>query len=195
MANPTKSTILNDLAVTTIENRLPGLEDGFYKATPILTRLMSKERVLLDGGVDIRKSIIHDEMNGGYIGRGDAFNISEKYTKTQMIWDWRLAYSNVTINGWDEAVNQGAQRVIDLSNQAVDEAEMTLKKKVDYATWVQGGADSIDSLAKQVDDGTNYTTHGGVTRDSSTQGTAVKAQYDGTGKSLPILTISVNTLN
>jgi hypothetical protein len=68
----------------------------------------------------------------------------------------------------------------------MDEAEMTLKDNLGtelFGSGLDNGGKALDGLAAWVDDGTNYTTIGGITRDTSTVGTAAKGNINTTGGS------------
>ena len=99
MPNPTDTRTLGDIAAAAVDAYLPGVIDLFFNSNPVWVRMASKERVILDGGDQIRQAILYDRMNGGSYAGLDTFDIARRQTKTVMRFDWSQYYAGLTIDG------------------------------------------------------------------------------------------------
>lgn len=183
---------IEDIYVTTFNQKLPEIVDNVYNSNPYLGIMNAEERILLDGGRRIEQGMIYGKLNGGSYGRGDTFNTARVNTKQAVIVDWKLQYANITIDGIDDLQNAGAMAAFDSADLKSQEAELTLKDNIGGELFGDGGGNggnAINGLQEWIDDGTNFTSIGGITRDTSVQGTAVKAVYDATGGSATVPTI------
>ncbi len=196
MGLPTKSQVIEDIASTTTQHILPTLIDNVFKANPLFVRMATRENLLLDGGLDVRQPIIYGKMPRGFYKGLKNFDTSRRKTKTSMIFDWKQAYVNITVDGLSMLQNGGGDAVIDLVESEMTTAEMSLRDALGFAIYRDGAtafSDPDDStvlweagegftgIEVAIEDGTNFNAYGGVTRDTSPEGTAVKGQYDGTG--------------
>jgi len=190
MANPTDGRTLADVAATTVDAYLPGLIDTFFLSNTLWLRLAAKERVLLDGGDQIRQSFIYGAMNGGSYSGNDTFDIQRVPTKTVMLFDWAQYYVNLTIDGRTMLKNEaGATKVMDLVEAEMETARLTLADTLGTDLYLDGTGNSskaILGLIAGVDDGTNVATYGGITRTGSSnpQGAAIKGVLNTTGGAL-----------
>lgn len=193
MALPTLTADqIEDIYATTFNQKMPEIIDGVYGSNPTLGILREKGGIVLDGGRRIEQNFIYGKLRGGSYGRGDPFDTSRQNTKTAFIIDWKLHYVNITIDGLDDIQNAGASAAFDSADLKAQEAELTLKDNLGgelYGIGTDNGGNALDGLPAWIDDGTNIASIGGVTRDTSTTGTAAKAQYDATGGSwtIPVL--------
>lgn len=170
------------LATATLYELVPEVFDNIFTSMPLLVRLMSKNRVILDGGKDVRQPFIYDKLPGGFYTGSGPFDTSSKETLTNFRFTWKKQYSNVNITDDVAGQNVGDKAVIDLVSLKMEEAEMKIKDDLAGAIFSDGTDTSKhEGLAAIADDNTNVNTYGGVTRDSSVQGTAAKGSYDGTG--------------
>jgi hypothetical protein len=190
MAIPTLSADqIEDIYVTTFNKKLPDVIDAVYLSNPFFAILNSQERILLDGGRRIEQGFIYGKLNGGSYGRGDTFNTARVNTKTAFILDWKLHYVDITLDGLDELQNAGAAAAFDNAELKMQEAELTAKDNIGgelFGNGTNNSGNALNGLEEWVDDGTNFATVGGVTRDTSTQGTAAKATLNATGGSWTI---------
>ena len=196
MAIPTLSADqIEDIYVTTFNKKLPDIIDNVYLSNPFLAILNSQERILLDGGRRIEQGFIYGKLNGGSYGRGDTFNTSRVNTKTAFILDWKLHYVDITIDGLDELQNAGAAAAFDNAELKMQEAELTAKDNIGgelFGNGLNNQGNALNGLEEWIDDGTNFVTIGGVTRDTSAQGTAAKATFNGVGGSWTIPTLQTD---
>lgn len=194
MANPTDSRELADIAATAVDAYLPGLIDLVFNSNALWVRLASKERVLLDGADKIRQPILYDTLNGGSYSGLDTFDTTRKQTKTVMQFDWAQYWAGLTVDGTTIIKTSGSgTRVMDLVEAEMETARLTLANLLGTDLYLDGTANSgkaLLGLIAAVDDGTNVATYGGITRDSSAQGTAVKAILNTTGGALNLALVN-----
>jgi hypothetical protein len=187
MALPTISgEQIEDIFVTTFNTKLPEIWDNVYNSNPVLGILNAKSQIKLEGGKRIESPLIYGKLPGGSYNMDDTFSVQRTNTKTEFIVDWKLQYVDITIDGLDELKNAGAAAAFSYAQTKMDEAEMTLKDNLGtelFGSGLDNGGKALDGLNAWVDDGTNYATIGGITRDSSAVGTAAKAVYNATGGS------------
>lgn len=177
MAAPTLTQVLDNVGSSTIEKRLPGLIDAFFKSNPLAARLLQQDRIVEEGGKDIRQRIIYTRKPGGSYAGNDTFDISQRESRTEMVFNWKQYYTNITITGLDLLKNAGDSQISDLVQDEMDEAEMSAPDYIGDDVYLDGsgnGGKAITGLRAALDDGTTYTTYGGITR-STTLGTPGKA--------------------
>jgi hypothetical protein len=189
MANPTDGRTLADVAATTVDAYLPGLVDNFFNSNPLWLRLASKERVLLDGGDQIRQSIIYTGMTAGSYSANDTFDIQRVQTKTVMLFDWSQYYCNLTIDGRTMLKNEGgATKVMDLVEAEMETARITLADTLGTDLYLDGTGNAnkaLLGLIAGIDAGSNVASYGGITRSANgAQGTAVQGVVNTTGGAL-----------
>lgn len=194
MANPTDSRVLADVAAAAVDSYLPGVIDLFFNSNPLLIRLTSKERLVLDGGDRVRQPILYDRLNvDSYTGL-DTFDISRRPTKTVMQFDWAQYWANLTVDGTTLIKTSGSgSRILDLVESEMETARLSLSNRIGTDLFLDGTGNTnknILGLIAAVDDGTNVLTYGGLTRDSSAQGTAVKGNLNTTGGALSLALVN-----
>jgi len=173
MAAPTLTQVLDNVGSSTIEKRLPGLIDAFFRSNPLAARLLQQDRIMEEGGKDIRQRIIYTRKPGGSYAGLDTFNIAQQESRTEMVFNWKQYYINITVAGIDLLKNAGDSQVSDLVQDEMDEAEMSGPDYIGddiYGDGTGNAGKALTGLRAALDDGTTYTTYGGITR-SSTAGT------------------------
>jgi hypothetical protein len=186
MPLPSDTRVLADIASTTLDTFLDGLVDNVFQSNPLWIRLASRERILLDGGDKIRQPIIYDKLNSNWYSGLDTFDITRRLTKVPLLFNWKQAWTNLTIDGLTMLQNSGAAKVIDLVEAEMDTARLTIADLLGVGLFGDGqgvvtSAKAIDGLLAAIDDGTNYATYGNITRGVDAVGTSIKAIYNATG--------------
>ncbi len=192
MALPLDNRTIGDISSMTIDYRIPELIDNTFKSNPLLVRLLARNQVLVDGGDRVRQPILYDKLNSGWYTGADTFNTDVKNTETDLIFDWAQHYVNITLTGLDLMRNAGAAKIRDVTTSKMNTAKLTAAD--DFGTALMGdgsafGGKVFTGLRAAVDDGTSFGAYGGITRDTSAQGTAVKGNVDSVGGafSLPLM--------
>ncbi len=90
----------NDITSLTRDAIRGKLVNQIFNKNPLLTRLLGKNKVIIDSGDIIKQPIEYQELAGGPFTKGQSFDISEVETYTNYIHDWRAYVMNVmrTIN-------------------------------------------------------------------------------------------------
>jgi len=193
MAPPTLTVILDNVGSSTLEARLPGLIDNVYDSNPIAARMLQRDNINLEGGRDIRSRLIYAKKNSGWYGSGDTFNTDAVETRTEMVFDWKRLYINITIDGLSLMKNAGSAQVSDLVQDEMDEADLTGGDTLGTAMFNDGtDSNALTGLRAIVDDGNLVATYGGITRGSTanTPGNAVNGNVTTTG-----VTFSLTQMN
>lgn len=194
MANPSDTRQLADVAAAAVDSYLPGLIDLVFNSNPLWVRLASKERLAFDGGDLIRQPILYDKLTGGSYSGLDTFNTARVATKTVMMFDWSQYFVNLTVDGRTLLKTSGAgTRILDLVEAEMETARLTLADLLGIDLYLDGTGNSSKAMLGLIagcDDGTNIASYGGITRDTSAQGTAVKGNLNTTGGNLSLALIN-----
>ena len=195
MANPTDTRTLADVAASAVDAYLPGLIDLVFTSNPLWIRMMSKERVVLDGSDMIRQPILYDKLTVGSYSGLDTFDTTRKATKTLMQFDWSQYYANLTVDGRTVLKTSGAgTRILDLVESEMETARLSLADRLGTDLYLDGtgnDAKNILGLIAAIDDGTNVASYGGITRSGNgLQGTAVQGNLNTTGGTLSLALIN-----
>ncbi|MFQ5757183.1 MAG: phage major capsid protein [Acidiferrobacterales bacterium] len=182
MALPLDNRQIEDIASTTVDQRLPTIADNFFTGSPLFVRLRSRHNVVLDGGDKVRQTLIYQGLPGGSYGVGDNFDTSRRNILEQLIFNWKRYYVNITVEGLEDLQNAGASRVIDLVSTKLDVAELDMIQNVGGDLFGQGGGNLLTGLRAAVDNGDLVSSYGGITRSSTAaEGKAVRGNVDTTG--------------
>lgn len=138
---------------------IPILVDNVFTGTPILAKLMSKNKVVFDSGQNIRVPILYGMKKGGPFSGMDRFDINPVKTRQSAQWDWKSYWTNVTIVGEDVMKIEGSEKIIGLIENEIKEAEMKMKDMLGGTDGILGdgtnyGSKCIDGLAAAVGTGT-----------------------------------------
>lgn len=194
MALPSDSRQLADVAASAVDSYLPGLIDLFFNSNALWIRLASRERIVLDGGDQVRQPILYDRLNGGSYSGLDTFDTSRRPTKTVLQFDWAQYYANLTVDGRTIIKTSGSgSRVLDLVESEMETARMTLAELLGTDVYLDGtgnASKNLLGLIAAIDDGTNVATYGGITRDGSVHGTAVRGNLNTTGGALSLALVN-----
>ena len=171
MASPNANW--GEITTTTLFNRSKKLADNVSKNNALLSRLEQKGNVKpVDGGQAIVQEMEYSE-NGTftrYTGY-DTLNIAPSDVLTAAQYSFTQAAVAVTINGLEELQNAGSERVIDLLESRIGNAEKTMMNNISNDCYSNGTADGgkqIGGLQLLVADVNNSGSVGGI--DSGTWG-------------------------
>ena len=106
---------------------IPILVDNIFTGVPLLTKLMSKNKVMLDSGQNIRVPILYGMKKGDAFSGLDRFDINPVKTRQSAQWEWKSFYTNVTIIGEEVMKIEGTEKIIPLVENEIKEAEMKMK--------------------------------------------------------------------
>jgi hypothetical protein len=157
---------------------LPEIESQIVQNNAVLARLEGKGKYFADSGENIRTGARYAHLPGGFYARGAKFSTVQKETVKEYIHDWKMAYVDVTIDGWTEAVTMGSNKIRNFISDKMDNSRETMSQILNDGMRSGGENDNINGIKQICDDGTNYSTYGTINR---TTNVWAKGQLDATG--------------
>ena len=158
----------NNVLATTLENRMGELADNVTKNNALLKRLNERgNRRPVSGGTKIVEEIAYAEADNVWYSGYDAINFTNPQVFTAAEYAWKLLAAPVGISGEELLQNSGKERVIDLMEAKIDNAEITLRNAMSKALYSDGTGSSgkeIGGLKLLVADDPTSGTVGGINR-------------------------------
>lgn len=192
MAEPT----VTQLVATTINNYHQEFADNISNSNAITALLRQGDRVrVIDGGKAIACPLAYAEETFAWYSGTDLLSRAVKETISEADYAPANAVASVTLSGPDLAKNRGRERILNLLEGKLDNAQSTMKNNITKAVYGDGTvAKSFAGLKAFItDDGTG--TVGGI--DSATW-TFWKNQFQeivrATGLQYPALKAGLNAL-
>ena len=194
MAVLAQTDTFTNFVTSTARNRRGGLIDNFFKSNPVFALIKRQKSVSLDGGESIFENFVYAGMGGGSYGRNSQFDTTIKEFSTAIRFNWKFNYAPVNLSTIDVELNDSPQRVFNLVDAAMKNAEITLMDNMGtqlYADGTGNGNLDIDGLGNGVSQSGAY---GGITRETTaaTPGLALRSGADDTtGGQLALANINV----
>ena len=164
MANPN----YNDLLTTTIENRSRKLADNVTKNNALLKRLNERGKIRpIDGGSKIVEELEYGEGSMIWYNGYDSITDSHPQLFSAAEFAMKLCAVPVSISGEDQLKNSGREKMLDLMQKRIENAEKTLSNNLSKALYSDGTGSSgkeIGGLKLLVADNPNTGTVGGINR-------------------------------
>lgn len=155
---------------------IPKLYDNVFNSNPLLQRHRKKSYQLIDGGTSIMIPLNYaaPTATGWYFG-ADTLNVNDNDQVTSAEYQWKQAYTNITILRSDELKNAGDEQMLSIVKAKVKIAEKNMEDQLGTGIFSNGtNAKSIIGLQQIVATGN---TIGGI---SQTTNTWWQAQVDST---------------
>jgi hypothetical protein len=165
MASPN----LSEIVTTTLRNRSGKLADNVTSNNALLNRLNKKGNVKpVDGGRTIVQELDYQE-NGTFkrYSGYETLDISPSEVFSAAEFDWKQGAVSVSISGLEELQNSGSERVIDLLESRIKNAERTMANNVSndlYSDGTASGGKQIGGLQHIIADAPSTGTVGGINR-------------------------------
>ena len=166
---PSPNPNWGEITTTTLFNRSRRLADNITKNNAILQRLSTKGKVKpVDGGQAIVQELEYSE-NQTYLRYSgyDILNISPSDVFTAAQYPWAQAAVAVSISGLEELQNSGEERMIDLLEARIGNAERTMTNGLSgdcYGDGTIDGGKQIGGLQLLVADVNTAGVVGGIDR-------------------------------
>ena len=125
---------------TTLKNYIPKLADNVFTARPLFYALTNGQTLRrISGGAKIVVPIIYgtNSTAGSYAG-DDTIAITAQTGISAAEYSWKQYAASVTINGIEEAKNNGEAEIIDLLEGKVMQAEETIIQNMNTMFWGDG---------------------------------------------------------
>ena len=174
MALPVDSRTANNLVTATIDSWLPDLIDAFFLSNPLIARMVARNNVKLDGGYYVRQNLIYSNVPAASHATGSPYNTALQQWMTYMLFAWKELYAPLAMDEQQEAQNQGAAAVVDYAMALEQVAELSLFDLFGTQLYqASPGVNDIQSLLSCLLAYNSGNTYGGITADTSAQGTAI----------------------
>lgn len=164
-------------AVTSVTRSfiVPKVYDTISKGSPVLMKLLQNAKPWKTG---VSYEVIikyQDSTNGGNTGIADKLDTDRQNVRTKMTFQPKMAYKPVVVANIETTLNQGDEQVIDLLEAEFDSQAQSLMQVMATNLWTGTGAgNQWDSIFNAADDGTNFSTYGGLSRSTYT---SIKGYY------------------
>lgn len=158
----------NTIFTTTIENRTRKLADNVTNNSALLDRLNKKGKIRpFDGGTKIIEELEYGEGDMIWYGGYDSINYQTKELFSAAEYNMKMCAVPVAISGEEQLMNSGRERMINLFQKRIENAEKTMKNRMAAAVYGDGTASSgktIGGLQLLVADSPTTGTVGGINR-------------------------------
>src|SRR5687768_9437364 len=142
MAEPT----VNQLVATTINNYHDEFADNVSNSNAITALLRQGNRVrIIDGGKAISTPLTYAEETFAWYSGTELLSRAVKETISEADYAPANAVASVTLSGPDLAKNRGKERILNLLEGKMDNAEATMKNNITKAVYGLGTVGGIDA--------------------------------------------------
>ena len=153
----------DSLSALTKDKFLPILIDNIFNSN-VLTLKLLKDAEKLDGGKKIITPIEYGTNSAqGFFSGYDVLDTTPSDPITAAEWDWKQAYSSITISGEEELKNSGDSQVLSLLKSKMRNAEKSLKDL--FGTKLFGGTTAPG--AKEISSLTGFGTISNASHDDA----------------------------
>ncbi len=147
----------NEILSTTMHNYNKTLTDNVFNSRPLLQHYMGNGRVkTLSGGVSIVEPVMPELGDADSYAEWDVVQANQTNTAAAAQYAWKQMYATIAISGLEEAQNSGREQIINLLEAKIDQAEQTLKHKLNgmlLGTYASGTvANDFLGLPALIDD-------------------------------------------
>lgn len=158
---------LSEIVTTTIQSRTGALADNMSKNNAILGRLSEKGNIKPVSGGDVILQELDYAENGTYkrYSGYETLDVSPSQVFTSASYNFKQAAVAVTISGLEELQNAGEERIIDLLEARIRNAERTMANNLSldmYSDGTASGSKQIGGLQLLVSDSPSTPTVGGI---------------------------------
>lgn len=157
--------VLTDRVTTiTEESYVPVVIDGVLNSNVFLSRLFMRDMKTWSGRqMQIPLQFAKPSSGGSFSGVGD-FDTALQNTRVRQTFTHAQFYQNISIAGGEASLNKTDGEVLDLMKVTMDEGQNAMLDSIGTQIYGVGTGDDFLGLGAIVDDGTNTTTYGGLTR-------------------------------
>lgn len=158
-------------AVTTTTRTfiVPTVFDQVTKGSPTLMKLLRNAKPWKTGYKYEFPIKYQDSTNGGNTGVADRLDTDRQNVRVTASFEPKMAYKPTVASDIEITLNMGDERIVDLLATEFDSQAQSLITLMGGNLFSGTGVgNEWDSLANAADDGTNYTTYGGLSRTTYT---------------------------
>ena len=139
----------DNLSALTKNQYIPLLVDNIFQSNVLTHRLLRKSKATAGGNKVLQPVEYEKNASSGFYSGYDVMDTAPTETFTDAEYTWHQMYSTISISGREEALNDGKERVIDLLEAKVKNAEKSMKDSFGttlYGTQDGTGADGFAGL-------------------------------------------------
>ena len=129
----------DNLSALTKNQYIPLLVDNIFESNVLTHRLLRKSKASASGMKVLQPVAYAKNTSSGFYSGYDVMDTAPTETFTDAEFTWSQMYSTISISGREEALNDGAERVIDLLEAKVKNAEKSMKDS--FGTTLYGTQD------------------------------------------------------
>lgn len=162
--------VLSDRVISiTEESYVPTSIDGVLNSNVFLARTFMRAMKNWSGRqINIPLQFAKPTSGASFSGTGN-FDTSLQDTRRRQTFTHAQFYQNVSVAGGEASLNKTDGEVLDLIKVTMEEAQYGMLDSIGTQFYGQGNGDDFQGLGAIVDDGTNTSSYGGLTRTSYTQ--------------------------
>lgn len=167
----------NDISAVTVNYISNDFVDNYYRVSPTFVKVWKSGAMAkpFPGGNQIQVPFQFAPLKAGPFAPGGTFDISYVETQTAMTFNVKFYYANVTVQGTQLPLNRGEAAVMNFLEPKVVNAEQALAQSLITGFFADGQGTvtpliALDGILAGYDDGTNYTSYGGITRSAIASG-------------------------
>jgi hypothetical protein len=167
----------SDVSALTVNHISDEFIDNYYKVSPTFVKVWKSGAMAkpFPGGLQLQVPFQFAPLKAGPFPPGGVFDISYVETQTAMTFNVKFSYANVTVRRTDFALNRGAAAVMNYLEPKVVNAEQALAQTLITQFFADGQGTvtpliALDGILAGYDDGTTYTSYGGITRSAIASG-------------------------
>ena len=117
----------DNLSALTKDKYIPLLVDNIFDSNILTHRMLRKSKAAASGNKVLQPLEYGKADAKGFYSGYDVLDTSPTEVFTDAVYEWTQAYVSISISGKEEALNDGPERVIDLLEAKVKNAEKSLK--------------------------------------------------------------------
>ena len=117
----------DNLSALTKNQYIPLMVDNIFESNVLTKRLLSKSKASASGNKVLQPVEYAKATAKGFYDGYDILDTSPSEVFTDAEYEWKQMYATISISGREEALNDGAERVIDLLEAKVKNAEKSMK--------------------------------------------------------------------
>ena len=129
----------DNLSALTKDKYIPLLVDNIFESNVLTHRLLRKSKASASGNKVLQPVEYAKAGSVGFYNGYDVLDTAPTEVFTDASYDWKQMYATISISGREEALNDGAERVIDLLEAKVKNAEKSMKDT--FGTTLYGTQD------------------------------------------------------
>lgn len=158
----------NRVVSITEESYVPASIDGILNSNVFTSRLFMRDTKRWSGRqIQIPLQYAKPTSGGSFSGVG-TFDTSLQDTRVRQTFEHAQFYQNVSVAGGEASLNKTDGEVLDLVKVTMEEAQNAMLDSLGNQLYGLGLGDDFLGLGAIVDDGTNTSTYGSLTRTSYT---------------------------